>query len=128
MKGRILSLASALTILASGAVPAFAADSSSGGDISPKGVAMWPVKLVAMSAGAVVGTPIAVTRYVAKESVASTKKIAGDKANPIFAVACGVVGVPIGMFVGGMEGLYHGPANAYSHPFNKDAFTLGEIE
>jgi hypothetical protein len=89
---------------------------------------MWPVKLVAMGAGAVVGTPIAVTRYVAKESVASTKKIAGDKSNPVFAVACGVVGVPIGVFVGGVEGLYHGPANAYSHPFNKDAFSLGEIE
>jgi hypothetical protein len=120
----MLSLVSALTIVASGAAPALAADK----DVSPVGVAMWPVKLVAMGAGAVVGTPIAVTRYVAKESVASTKKIAGDKSNPVFAVACGVVGVPIGVFVGGVEGLYHGPANAYSHPFNKDAFSLGEIE
>lgn len=124
MKGRILSLASALTILASGAVPALAADSS----VSPLGVVMWPVKVVGMTTAAVIGTPIAVTRYVAKESVASTKKLSGDKANPFKTGAMAVIGVPIGVVVGGTEGMWYGMHNAYSQPFNKDAFTLGEIE
>jgi hypothetical protein len=92
------------------------------------GVAMWPVKAVGMTTAAVVGTPIAVTRYVAKESVASTKKVAGDSGNPMMLGAASLIGVPVGLVVGSVEGMYYGTYNSYKNPFNKDAFSLGEIE
>lgn len=123
MKVRFSALASALAIVASTAAPALA----EGGN-PVIGVAMWPVKAVAMTTRAVVGTPIAITRYVAKESVASTKNIAGDKGNPVVLAGAGLLGVPIGLFVGGIEGMYYGPANAYSKTDRKEAFSLGEIE
>jgi hypothetical protein len=118
---KIAVLASALAMVATGA-PALAEGSTL------TNIALAPVKVVGLATGAVVGTPIAVTRYVAKESVASTKKIAGDSGNPALLAAAGLIGVPIGVFVGGVEGVYYGSANAYSKPFGKDSFSLGEIE
>lgn len=116
-------LLSSLALMLASVSPSMAADGN-----PVLGVMMWPVKAVGMTTAAVVGTPIAVTRYVAKESVASTKKIAGDSSNPALLGAAGILGLPIGLFVGSVEGVYYGSYNSYKNPFNKDAFSLGEIE
>lgn len=129
MKKKTAIALCSLAVMAGFTAPAKAADSDS---ICDKFgcVAMAPFKAAALLPGIVIGTPIAVTRKVAEESMDATKKVAHDSSNPAFLLAAGIVGLPIGMFVGGVEGLYYGPANAFTNhdkPFSKEAFSLGEI-
>lgn len=107
--------------------PSMAAD-----DGKLKTVAMLPVKMVAFGAGAVVGTPIAIVRKTAQNTKAATKSIAGDNAHPVKVGAAALLGIPVGLFTGGLEGSYWGTANAWTnsseHPFGKDSFSLGEMK
>src|SRR5262249_51753057 len=64
-------------------------------------VAMAPVRGAALVTGAVFGTPIAVVRKVAEESIDATKTVAHNSDNKAVLAAASVVGIPIGLFVGG---------------------------
>ncbi|HEY9786471.1 MAG TPA: hypothetical protein V6D17_13775 [Candidatus Obscuribacterales bacterium] len=96
-----------------------------------KAVFMVPVKLVSFSAGALVGTPIAVVRMTSKNTVQATKDISGKDANPIKVGFASLLGLPIGVVTGTVEGGYYGMENAAIHtdkPFSKEQFSLGELK
>jgi hypothetical protein len=100
-----------------------------------KNTAMFPVKALAVGAGLVVGTPVAVVRQTAERSMGITgdfaDKIGGKDSLPPVLFAS-VLGVPFGLLVGSAEGVYFGGKNAIQHgvekPFSKESFSLGELE
>lgn len=108
--------------------PTYAAEA---GECAKK-VAMAPVRLAAFGSGVVVGTPIAVARKSWTNYVDATNAAAGgsDKMLPLAAGA--LVGMPVGIFTGTVEGLWLGWANSWKNssekPFGKDSFSLGELE
>ncbi len=100
-----------------------------------KNSAMFPVKILAVSSAAVVGTPIAVTRQVAVRIRNFTGTFAdhiGGKDDFPPNLFASVASIPIGTVVGVAEGLYYGPKNAVSHgvekPFSQASFSLGDID
>lgn len=100
-----------------------------------KNSAMFPVKALAVGAGLVVGTPVAVVRQTAERSIGITgdfaDKIGGKDSLPPVLFAS-VLAVPFGLLVGSAEGIYFGGKNAIQHgvekPFSKESFSLGELE
>lgn len=133
MKKAITFMAAALMLGA--AAPAMADDK--GGDDSvgtmAKNAAWFPVQVAGVTAGWVVGTPIAVTRQVAvrirKYNEEAADKIGGHEYFPpnLFA---SFFAVPAGSIVGLGEGVYLGAKNAIGHggehPFSLDSFSLGD--
>lgn len=94
-----------------------------------KQVFMFPVKIAAFGAGVVVGTPIAIVRTSAKNTKKSTKDLGGE-GNAVKTGLAAIVGLPLGVFTGTLEGSYYGISNATMHtdkPFCKEAFSLGEL-
>jgi hypothetical protein len=117
----ILAICTALA----GFLPAQAADSASG-------VLMIPVRLVAFATGAVIGTPIAVVRKVADNTVTMSGEASGKSDNPVLRGAAAIVISPFAVFKGGIEGLYCGTANSWKtsseKPFSAESFSLGEMK
>jgi hypothetical protein len=122
--GLILGAVSAMPVQASDSVP----------DMT-KNTAVFAGKVVAVSAAATVGTPIAVVRQVAVRIRDFTgtfaDKIGGKDSFPpnLFA---SVLSIPFGTLVGTAEGLYYGPKNAVQKgvekPFSQDSFSLGDMD
>ncbi len=120
-----LALLGALAVVGGVAMPANAADK---GEMLTT-VAMVPVKTVALVTGAVFGTPVAVVRKVTEESIDATKTVAHSD-SPFMLGAASVIGVPIGVFKGGIEGLWLGSYNSYSNndkPFCLESFSMGDM-
>jgi hypothetical protein len=116
----------AVCIALAGFLPAKADDSSA------KGVAMIPVRLVAFATGAVIGTPIAVVRKVAENTVTMSGQATGKTDNVLLRGVAGVVVLPFALFKGGIEGGYLGTANSWENssekPFSAESFSLGEMK
>jgi hypothetical protein len=122
--GLIFSVMSALPVRAADSVPDMA-----------KNTAVFGGKIVAISAAATIGTPIAVVRQVAVRIRDFTgtfaDKIGGKDSFPpnLFA---SVLSIPFGTLVGSAEGLYYGPKNAvqygFEKPFSQDSFSLGDMD
>ncbi len=100
-----------------------------------KNTAKFPLAIVAVSAAAVVGTPIAVTRQVAVNIRNFTGTFAdhiGGKEDFPPNLFASVASIPVGTVVGIAEGLYYGPTNAVKHgvekPFSQASFSLGDID
>lgn len=100
-----------------------------------KNTAMFPVKALAVSAGLVFGTPVAVVRQTTERSKGITSAFAdeiGGKDSLPPVLFASLLGVPFGVLVGTGEGVYFGGKNAIEHgvekPFSKDSFSLGELE
>ncbi len=118
--GLVLSLCSLL--------PVAAADSS---EIC-KSALMVPIKAVAFVSGVVFGTPIAVVRKTAENTMNAADRITG-KSDNMFCKACaGLLMLPVGIFTGSIEGVYWGTANSWINssekPFCKESFSLGEMK
>jgi len=125
---------SALFLLALGlgsALPASADESKE----MLKNVGMFPVRTLALGAGLLVGTPIAISRRTADRCSEYTgnfaDKIGGkDHLPPVLFAS--VLGVPFGVIAGTSEGVYLGGKNAIANcvekPFSKESFSLGELE
>lgn len=115
----------AACIALAGLVPAKADD-------SVKGVMMIPVKLVAFTAGAVVGTPIAIVRKVAENTSTMSGDASGKSDNVAVRTVAGVAMLPFAIFKGGLEGGYLGTANSWKNssekPFSADSFSLGDMK
>lgn len=123
MKKLVAATLSVLALTIAGVTPVFA-------DENPvKQAFMFPVKIAAFGAGVVVGTPIAIVRTSAKNTKQSTKDIGGE-GNAVKTGLAAIVGLPLGVFTGTLEGSYYGISNATMHtdkPFCKEAFSLGEL-
>jgi len=87
---------------------------------------------VAFASGWVIGTPIAVVRKTAQNTVDATKEASGNSDKKWKLAAASLVGLPVGIFTGSLEGTYWGFANSYKNsdekPFGKDSFSLGEMK
>lgn len=123
MKKLVAVTLSTLALSIAGVTPVFA------GDNPVKQVLMFPVKIAAFGAGAVVGTPIAIVRTSAKNTKQSTKDMGGE-GSAVKTGLLSIVALPLGVFTGTLEGSYYGLSNATMHtdkPFCKEAFSLGEL-
>ena len=91
-----------------------------------------PRRLAAFGAGVVIGTPIAIVRKFAQQTVNATHDIVGDSTNPLFVLPAGTLSLPYSALGGTLEGVYTGALNAWVHsdddPFGKDSFSLGEMQ
>ena len=107
--------------------PAFSADA---GEIGKQALKL-PLTMASFAVGTVVGTPIAVVRKVAGDTMDTHQQIAGDKGAAMCAVGC-LFCLPVGLFTGSLEGLWLGPKNALYHsgetPFGKECFSLGDLD
>ncbi|MBZ0187585.1 MAG: hypothetical protein K8F91_15160 [Candidatus Obscuribacterales bacterium] len=94
-------------------------------------VAKVPIALLSFTAGTVIGTPIAVLRKTASNTKETADDVGGD-GGPAKSAFGYMVGLPVGIFKGTLEGLYLGPKNAAMNasesPFNKDSFSLGDLD
>ncbi|MBX9690074.1 MAG: hypothetical protein K2X27_25410 [Candidatus Obscuribacterales bacterium] len=100
-----------------------------------KNTALFPVKILAVSSAAVVGTPIAVTRQVAvriREFTGTFADNIGGKEDFPPNLFASVLSIPFGTIVGTAEGLYYGPKNAVEKgiekPFSQASFSLGDMD
>ena len=89
---------------------------------------------IAFSFGTVFGTPIAVSRKSFQNTAETTNNIFGDDANPVIKGGGGLLlGLPIGLFTGTLEGMYLGVKNAAlgasgDTPFGSETFSLGDLD
>jgi hypothetical protein len=100
-----------------------------------KGTAMFPLRVVSVSAALVVGTPVAIARRtgvrIRDYTAAAADNIGGkDHFPPNFFAS--FFSVPAGTLVGVSEGCYYGPKNAIVHgvdkPFSLDSFSLADLD
>jgi hypothetical protein len=125
MTRRFAALICGTALSAMSAAPAFAAEAP---DVA-KALVLTPLRLVAFSAGAVIGTPIAVLR----KSYANTHETFSSKSdNKVMAAGTALAALPVGIFTGTLEGVFLGTKNSWmnstEHPFGKDSFSLGEMK
>lgn len=125
MKTRLAALLFALTL----AAPARADDLNGDGVAKSLGATTW--RLAVWSCGTVIGTPIAVLRKTFDNTVETTQNLAG-KDNPALKYTSPLVGLPVGIFTGSLEGLWLGPSNSWENsvekPFSKELISLGELK
>lgn len=133
MKRTASVLALSLCMAVSAFAPAFAGDDS-GLDMAVQG-ALFPVRLLAVGAGVVVGTPIAVLRETTKSYVHYTSGAAdkvGGHDNAGSCVLANFFSAPVSLVVGSGKGVYAGTKNGivkgFNEPFNKDSFSVGSLE
>ncbi|MCA9803907.1 MAG: hypothetical protein KC777_18180 [Cyanobacteria bacterium HKST-UBA02] len=126
MRRVLLSIASVAVLAAAAPAPAHA-DS---GDFLSSAV-KFPVALLSFTAGTVIGTPIAVLRKTASNTKETAEQVSGD-GGAVKTAAGYLVGLPVGIFKGTIEGLWLGPKNAAMNasesPFSKDGFSLGDLD
>lgn len=132
MNKKYASIMCGLILSAGTIAPAFAAD---GGETAVpdllRGVSMTPVKLAAWGVSTVVGTPIAVLRYTAHDTKKCVNDFGWKSDNKMLKAVSPIVGIPAGVFTGGVEGTWKGWTNAWDNnkePFGKEALSLGEIK
>ncbi len=128
MKKSLVSLTCALAVSLAAQIPA----SADAGDAMETAVKV-PVAVTAFTAGTIIGTPIAVLRKFFGNTVETTNQVAGEDSNPVFKMGGALVGLPVGLFTGTLEGLYLGPKNAVvgsggDQPFGADTFSLGDLD
>ena len=100
-----------------------------------KNVAMFPVKVLGVGCGEVIGVPMATIRKCSMRYKSYTDnmadKIGGKECMPPVVFAS-VLTIPAGLVVGTGEGVFYGTKNAINHgfdkPFSEDSFSLGELE
>ena len=129
MKKSTVSLLAALAIATAVQSPARA----DAGEALAK-AAKVPIAITAFSFGTVFGTPIAVSRKSFQNTAETTNNIFGDDANPVIKGGGGLLlGLPIGLFTGTLEGMYLGVKNAAlgasgDTPFGSETFSLGDLD
>lgn len=123
------SLLVALLLISSLQAPCFAQSAQE----MAKGYAMFPVKALAMGAGAVVGIPVAIVRRASSRSIEYTQNFAdyeqmGGHENIVPSAFAMIPAIPMGILVGTGEGIFYGSKNAisngYENPFSLATFSL----
>ena len=94
-----------------------------------EGLRNLPMKLVAVTCGTIVGTPVAMFRRSCSETVAATKDLTGETSNPILLGLAGTFGLPAGVLSGTLQGPFYAMYNSWTNePFGKDSFSLGDMK
>jgi hypothetical protein len=89
-----------------------------------------PLKGASVATAMVVGLPVAIVRKSAENTKEQTKKVAGDNANPVMTGLAALVGLPIGLVSGTIDGSQAGFKNSlkFDKPFSKEQFSLGDLD
>ena len=89
-----------------------------------------PMKGASVATSMVVGIPVAIVRKSTEATKDQTKKVAGDNANPVMTGFSALVGLPIGIMSGTIDGSRTGFKNALKcdKPFTKEQFSLGDLD
>ncbi len=89
-----------------------------------------PLKGASVATSMVIGIPVAIVRKSAEATKEQTKKVAGDKANPVMTGFSALVGMPIGIMSGTIDGTKKGFKNSLKcdKPFTKEQFSLGDLD
>lgn len=132
MKRTELAAAVAALVMSFGVVaPAMAADGDALDNVV--GASMWPVRLSAVGAGTVVGTPVAAVRQTVKAYKDWTPALADKVGGKDFGPSCGLVSIvtlPAAVVWGGVTGPYYGTKNGFVHgfnePFTHQSFSMGD--
>jgi len=110
--------------------PSFAASSSSD---TFQTICFFPVRVVGLAVGTIVGVPEGMAKDGVKGTLMSTKWVAGklgDENGTYQNWAGAIVGAPFGLVggaaYGSFDGGWHGMRTGYEKPFSKDAFTFKE--
>lgn len=130
MKKSVVSVLT-LAIMSAGAfLPALADD-----DGMLKNTAMFPVRVLGVGTGLVVGVPVAVFKKVAGNSIDKTGEVAdsiGGKQHIPPQIFASVIGIPFGVVSGTMEGVYYGSRNALSSgisaPFSQASMSFTDLD
>ncbi|MBY0549769.1 MAG: hypothetical protein K2W95_21030 [Candidatus Obscuribacterales bacterium] len=132
MKRTELAAAVAALVMSFGVVaPAMAADGDALDNVV--GASMWPVRISAVGAGTVVGTPVAAVRQTVKAYRDWTPALADKVGGKDFGPSCGLVSLvtlPAAVVWGGVTGPYYGTKNGFVHgfnePFTHQSFSMGD--
>lgn len=107
------------------AAPSFADDDTF------RNIVFFPVRVVGMGVGTVVGVPLGMVKDGTKGSIMATQWVAGklgDENGMYHQMVGGVLGGPFGLVggaaYGSFDGGWHGMKTGYEQPFSKDAFTF----
>jgi hypothetical protein len=120
-------------VMASTIAPAFAADAGSESSVPDvlRGLTMTPAKIAAFGISTVIGTPIAVVRMTAHDTKKCVNDFGWKSDNMMLKAVSPFVGIPAGVFTGGVEGTWMGWTNAWNNnktPWGKDALSLGDMK
>ncbi len=115
----------ATALVGSMAAPSFADDDTF------RNIVFFPVRVVGMGVGTVVGVPLGMVKDGTKGSIMATQWAAeklGDENGMYHQMIGGIVAGPFGLVGGGaygaFDGGWHGMKTGYEQPFSKDAFTF----
>lgn len=99
------------------------------------GLSFTGARLVKCSMGLAVGTPIAVLRKTLRTTHDTTKAVTGDNQNEAASVVTEALMLPVGIFVGGIDGLGWSVSNSWKNSehkkpfdFKKEMFSLGALD
>ncbi len=89
-----------------------------------------PLKGASVATSMVVGVPVAIVRKSAQNTKEQTQKVAGDNANPFMTGFAAIVGLPIGMVSGAIDGSQSGFKNSLKcdKAFSKEQFSMGDLD
>ncbi len=129
-----ICLSSGSFAMAADSAQASSSDELNFGDVV-NGVSFTGARLVRCSLGLVIGTPIAVLRRTLRSTHDTSKSVAGDNANQAVSVLTEALVLPVGVLVGGVDGLGWSVSNSWKNSelekpfhFNKEIFSLGSID
>jgi hypothetical protein len=125
MKKLCAAFLSGLAISSLAVMPAFA-----DGDGVLSVVVGMPLKGASVATAMVVGVPVAIARKTAQNTKEQTKKVAGDSSNPVMTGFAALVGVPIGLVSGTIDGSQAGFKNSIKcdKAFTKEQFSMGDLD
>lgn len=112
------------------AVSSIAVTSASAEDGVASVVVGMPIKGASVAAAMVIGLPVAIVRKSCENSKEQTNKIAGDDANIAMKGLSALVGLPIGIVSGAIDGGQAGFKNSLKcdKAFSKEQFSLGDLD
>lgn len=133
MKVKAATAVLSLAVMVSAAAPVLADDAPSA---TPEektetksdggGLSGLPGKALGATFGVLFGTPIAIVRKSAVETVSATRDLVGETDNPFLLGAAGILGVPAGICSGVLQGPFVAAKNGWDNkPFSKESFSLG---
>jgi len=108
-----------------------ASPSSAKGALS--GLAKLPKKLLVVTVGTAVGTPVALVRCTKREVVNKTKEAfdLGGVPKPLGYLTAGFFGIPSGILsgaaTGALDGVLDSVANSSDEPFNKGSVSMDKL-
>lgn len=128
---RYFSILCAL-LACSTAAPAFADDETMGDDVA-NAVALTTARTAKFALGFTVGLPFAVLRKTLRNTSDTTKKVTNDSDNNAVNIVTEALVLPFGAVVGSAEAIGWAASNSWKNreedkPFNKEMFSLGELD